>query len=370
MMSKLTVLDEPDRIRVIDKGTMLELCEKTPNFCRDAIKRAEKVRMPYKSPRNVIVVGMGGSAIGGELLKNWLSDRASISIEVCRDYVLPAHVDENSFVVAVSYSGETEETLSAFLEAVKRGCMVVAVSSGGHLQTFSRKLNIPHILIPTGLPPRAAIAYTFFPLVILMEKLHVSEEVNEEIEEAIRVLQKLSEENRLDVPLEKNEAKTLAVEIKGTVPIIYGFRQYNSVARRLKCQFNENSKVPSKFDAFSELNHNEVVGWEAPENLTKTFSIILIRDSEEPPEFKNRIEITKQIASSKVSKILEIKAIGKHKLTKMLSAMYIGDFASIYLALLRGVDPTPTKTIVHLKQEMKKKLDMTLKYGEEIRKIK
>jgi len=339
MMSKLTVLDKPDKIRAIDKGSMLELCERTPDFCRDAIKRAKKVRIQDKLPRNVVVVGMGGSAIGGEILKDWLLDRASIPIEVCRDYVLPAYVDENSLVIVVSYSGETEETLSAFLDAVKRDCMVVAVSSGGHLQTFSQKLKISHIVIPTGFPPRAAVAYTFFPLVILMEKLHIVGGINEEVEETIRVLQKLSEANRLDVPLEKNEAKKLAIRIEGTVPIVYGFRQYNSVTRRLKCQFNENSKVPSKFDAFSELNHNEVVGWEAPD------------------------------VSPKVSKILEIKAVGKYKLTKMLSAMYIGDFASIYLAVLRGVNPTLTKTIAHLKREMKKKLDMMAMFEEEIRKI-
>ncbi len=177
----------------------------------------------------------------------------------------------------------------------------------------------------------------------------------------MNVLQKISKENMLEVPLKRNEAKKLASEIEGTIPIVYGFRQYNAVARRLKCQFNENSKVPSKFDVFSELNHNEVVGWEAPKTLTKTFSIILIRDPEEPSEIKKRIEITKQIASPKVHRIVEIHAVGKQKLTKMLSAMYVGDFASIYLALLRGVNPTPTMTIAHLKEKMKKKSDIVKK---------
>ncbi len=369
-MPKPTVLDQPDKIKTIDKGNMLELCEKTPTFCRDAIKRAESVRIPYKLPKNVIVAGMGGSAIGGELLKDWLYDRASIPIEVCRDYTLPAYANENSLVVAVSYSGETEETLSAFLEAVKRRCMIATMSSGGHLQTSAKKLKTPHITIPPGLVPRAAIAYTFFPLVVLMEKIGVVRETAKEIEEALRVLQKLSEENGFRVPLESNEAKKLATGIEGTVPIVYGFRQYSAVARRLKCQFNENSKVPSKFDVFSELNHNEVVGWEAPKSLTKAFSAIFIRDPAEPPEITQRIEVTKRIVSPKVSKTLEIQAVGKQKLARMLSAMYVGDFASIYLALLRGVDPTPTKTIARLKREMKKKLDTTTKLEEEIQKIR
>lgn len=371
-MSKLTILDQPNKVRAIDKSNMLELCEKTPSFCRDAIQRAEKVETPtqYKYGKNVIVAGMGGSAIGGELLKDWLHDRISIPIEICRDYVLPEYANKNSLVINISYSGETEETLNAFLEAVKLNCRILTISSGGHLQTFSKKLKIPHILIPTGLPPRAAIAYTFFPLVILMKKLNIIKKATKEIEEALNILQKVSKENALQIPLKKNRAKKLALEIEGTVPIVYGFRQYNAVARRLKCQFNENSKVPSKFDVFSELNHNEVVGWEAPKNLTKNFSIVLIRDSKEPLEIKQRIDITKQIASRKVSRILEIQAIGKRKLAKMLSTMYVGDFVSIYLALLRNVDPTPTKTIAHLKREMKKRLDMSVKFEKEIEKIK
>jgi len=369
-MPKHTILDQPEKVRTIDKSNMLELCEKTPNFCKDAIKRAKKVKIPYKLPKNVVVIGMGGSAIGGALLKDWLYDRASVPIEICRDYILHAYADENSLVVAVSYSGETEETLSAFLEAAKQHCKIVTISSGGHLQTFSEKLKIPHIAIPTGFPPRAAIAYTFFPLVVVMEKLGIVKEITKETEEALSILQLLSEENKLKVPMKGNKAKKLASEIEGTVPIVYGFRQYSAVAQRLKCQFNENSKVPSKYDVFSELNHNEIVGWEAPPSLTKTFSIILIRDPEEPLEIKQRIEITRQIAAKKVSKILEIKAVGKHKLAKMLSTMYIGDFTSIYLAMLRDVDPTPTKTIVHLKQEMKKELDMTKRFEEEIKKIR
>ncbi len=367
-MPKITVLDQPEKVRAIDRSKMLETCEKMPDFCTDAIKRAREAKIPYETPKNIIVVGMGGSAIGGDLLKDWLHDRAKIPIDTCRDYVLPEYADQNSLIIAVSYSGETEETLSAFFDAVKRHCSVSTMSSGGRLQKFSQKLKIPYINMPTGFVPRAAVAYTFFPLTVIMEKLRIAEKTKKEVEETLQILRKVSEENRLKVPFEKNKAKKLASEIEGTVPIVYGFRQYSAVARRLKCQFNENSKVPSKFDVFSELNHNEVVGWEAPKNLTKTFSLILIRDPEEPPEIKQRIEITKQIVSPKVHKIVEIQAIGKHKLAKMLSSMYIGDFASIYLAVLRNVDPTPTRTIAHLKRKIKNKFDMTIRFEKKSRK--
>lgn len=365
-MSRLVVLDNPDDVKTIDKGNMLELCEKMPDLCRDAIKRAEKVKISHALPRNIIVVGMGGSAIGGQLLKDWLHDKAAVPIEIVRDYILPRYANENSLVIAVSYSGKTEETLSAFLEAVKRHCMIITVSSGGQLQAFAERMKTSHISIPSGIAPRAAIAYTFFPLVVLMEKLGIVKKVREEVEETLQILTKVSDENKLNVPMKNNQAKKIAAEIEGTVPIVYGFRQYGSIARRMKCQFNENSKVPSKFDVFSELNHNEIVGWEAPQNLTRHFSIVLIRDPQEPPEIKHRIEITKQIASKKVGKILEISALGRHKLARMLSVMYVGDFASIYLAVLGGVDPTPTKTIADLKRKMKSKLDMTGKFEREI----
>lgn len=369
-MSRLTILDQPDKVMEIDKSNMIELCERTPFFCGDAIRRVEKMKLPsnYSTLRNIIVVGMGGSAISGELLRDWLFDQVMVPIQICKDYVLPAYADQKSLVIAVSYSGETEETLSSFLEAVNRNCMVLTISSGGHLQAFSQKLRIPHILIPTGFPPRAAIAYLLFPLIVLMEKLGIIEGVDEEIKEALDILGKVSRENAQCIPLRSNKAKRLASEIKDTIPVIYGFRQYAAVARRLKCQFNENSKVPSKFDVFSELNHNDIVGWEASKNLTQSFSLIFIRDPKEPSEIRQRIELTKQLVSEKVSRVLEIPALGEMKLAKMLSTVCIGDFVSIYLALLNGVDPTPTKTIAYLKEEIMAKLNMMKKLEKEIKK--
>ena len=367
-MPQSTILDHPDETKRIDKENMVGLCERTPEFCKDALRLAEEAEIPYKQPGNIVVAGMGGSAIGGELLKDWLCDKVSIPIEVCRDYALPAYTNENTLVVAISYSGETEETLNAFLQAVKRRCMVATVSSGGSLRAFSRRLGAPHVQIPEGFHPRAAIAYLFFPLVKIMEKVGISKETAE-VEETLRVLRKISRENAQQIPLNDNSAKRLATQVMGTIPVVYGFRQYSAVARRLKCQFNENSKVPSKFDVFPELNHNEVVGWETRNSLTKAFSAIFIRDSAEPPEIRQRIDITEQIVSPNVCKTLEIHAEGKRKLTRMLSAMYVGDFASLYLALLRRVNPASTKTIVYLKKEIKRKLDLTTRFEEEMKRL-
>ncbi len=380
-MHEIAILDQLEKIEKIDKSGMLKICMKMPEHCRDAVQQAKQIRIPekvkvskkiaiqYKRPQHIIVAGMGGSAIGGEILEDWLKDRVPIPIEVCRDYVLPAYADKNTLVFAVSYSGDTEETLSAFMDAVRRGCMTIAITSGGHLISLSEKMHIPSLTIPliVGCPPRAAIAYLFFPLPIIMEKMGVLSDVDEEIGEAIKVLERLSRENAPQTPTKSNLAKKLAMELGDTMPVVYGFRQYAAVAQRLKAQFNENTKIPSKEEVFPELNHNEVMGWEAPEALTKQFSTILIRDNNEPPEIRHRIEATKLLALSKTQKVLEIHAEGKGKLAKMLSAMYVGDLTSVYLAILRGTDPMPVETIAKIKKEMERRFNAIEKLEKETR---
>ncbi len=349
---------------------MREILASFPENCTKAVEMSNALRIPHKLtisksltinysiPDSVIVVGMGGSAIGGNLLKDLLWDSAPIPIEVCRDYVLPAYADERTLVFALSYSGGTEETLSGFIDALERGCMVVAVTSGGLLGEFSEKLSLPVVRLPPGLPPRSALPYLLFPLVVGLEKLGVVEVEDSDIDEAIATLRKMREELVPETSTQKNPAKSLALGIKDTIPAIYGFRQYQGVAFRMKTQLNENSKVPSKWESFPELNHNENVGWMGPESLTKRLSVILIRDPDEPKEIRVRIELTKQfVLDQRAANVLEIYARGKSRLAKMLSAVYMGDYASFYLAILYGVDPTPVNVIARIRRELKEKVD-------------
>lgn len=247
--------------------------------------------------------------------------------------------------------------------------MTITITSGGHLLSLSEKLHIPHVTIPRGLPPRVAFPYLFFPLPVLMERMGILTNIGEDLGEVIQVLKRLSEEISLKTPTKNNPSKKLALELIETIPVVYGFRQYGAIARRLKTQFNENSKVPSKHDVFPELNHNEVVGWEAPEALTKKFSIILIRDPDEPPEIKHRIEATKSLALHKTQKVQEIYVSGKRKLAKMFSALYVGDLVSVYLAVLQNSDPAPVETIDKIKLEMGKRLNIAERLKAEIQKM-
>jgi glucose/mannose-6-phosphate isomerase len=377
-MKDAAKLDDSIFLKSVDKSGMLELCLKTNEFCNNAIALARRFKLPkkvqvsksrqilYRKPKNVVVAGMGGSAIGGDLLHDWLSTRVSVPIEVCRDYYLPAYANDETFVFIVSYSGETEETLSALLDAVKRKCMVVAIASGGTLISFAKKLHLPYVTVRGGLQPRVAVPYLFFPLAVTLEKIGLVSNIGKELEETSKVLEALAERNASNVSLKENFAKKLAWELRSTIPVIYGFRQYRAVAVRFKSELNENSKIPAKWESFPELNHNDIVGWEATENLTKKFTVVLIRDEDEPHEIRSRIEATKKLSLPKARKVLEIKAEGKSTLAKMFSVLFLGDMTSVYLSILLGVDPAPVKIITAMKKELQKDYNIVGRLEKEI----
>jgi glucose/mannose-6-phosphate isomerase len=256
-------------------------------------------------------------------------------------------------VFVVSYSGETEETLSALLDAIKRKCMIICVSSGGKLRKFAEKLSLPHLLVPTGMAPRATLPYLFMPMPTILEKIGLVSDVEIEIAETIKTLKQVSVQNSPEKALTNNFSKTLALNICGTVPAVYGFGFYRAVAQRFKTQINENSKNPAKWEVFPELDHNEIVGWEAAKEFAECFSVIFIRDADERPEMRQRIEVTKKLMRREIRRLFEVWGKGKTGLAKMSSVICTGDFTSVYLAVLRGIDPTPVKTIALLKEKLK-----------------
>ena len=332
---------------------MLSFCVEAAKHYDNAAKLANRVKVDYPEPEAIIVAGMGGSAIGGELLKDWSRESAKTPIEVCREYHLPAYANKRTLVLVTSYSGETEETLSVFLEALNRKCMIMAISSGGTLQKFAEELSVPHLLVPSGMAPRATLPYLFIPLPIILQKIGNVSNVDRELIETVNILGQVAVENSPEIPLDRNPAKTLASEILGTAPAVYGFQFYRAVAQRFKTQINENSKNPAKWEIFPELDHNEIVGWEKAKEFAKYFSVIFIRDNKEPKEIRRRIEVSREIINQVLNKLLEVWSKGETTLAKMSSVICMGDFTSVYLAVLRGIDPTPVKSIDVLKRKLK-----------------
>ena len=295
---------------------------------------------------------MGGSAIGGDILSVLLSYEANLPIVTSRGYTTPRTADASTLVFTCSYSGNTEETLSAVSEAFDHGCKIIAITSGGKLEEFCIKNDLLVVKIPKGLPPRAAVAYLFFPMLIILEKMKIINPIKE-LPELIMALNELRDQLSPIVPEEQNPAKQLAQKLKEGIPYIYGHTYLNIIAKRWQTQLNENSKILTMSGGFPEMNHNEIVGWaEDDSERAKQFVIVLFRSADEHPRITKRIELTKNILISKAKKVLEVDVQGASRLTRMMTCMYLGDYTSVYLALLRGVDPTPVEPIEKLKKKM------------------
>lgn len=346
-------------IKKYDKSGMLDLVESFPEQCL----RAKDIGTAFKVPgdlrlqyRNIVFIGVGGSAIGADLVRSYIADEAKVPIFVNRNYTLPNFVDENSLVVAASYSGNTEETLSAYKDAKSKKAALVAITSGGELEGLARQDNYPHMIIPKGLPPRCALGYSFFPSLILLSKLGIIEDKSSEIYAAIDILKDLRNKKiGFNVKGKNNLAKSIAGRIHLKFPVIYGGQdRIDSVVTRWRGQLAENSKTLSSSHIFPEMNHNEIVGWENPKKLLKNFIVIILRDAGDHPRTSKRMDITKGIIEAEGAKVIEVRSVGKDVLSRILSLIYIGDFVSYYLAILNKRDPTPVESVTYLKKELAK----------------
>ncbi len=352
-------LDNIAEISEIDKSDMLKIVEQFPKQCRDAVSLAETLNLDssfFASISSIAVLGMGGSGIGGDLLKTVLTENATVPVQVVKGYKLPRFIGKDTLVFAVSYSGNTEETISAFSEAVSRGSRIIAVTSDGLLEKLAQESGANVIKIPSGFQPRAALGYLFFPILITASKLDIVPSLEGDINETLTILEKLSENLSSKRKISENTAKQLAVNLFGKIPVVYGIEGATMpAALRWKCQFNENSKVQAFWNFFPELNHNEIVGWELLKETTKKFSLVILRDRDEHPQITKRVKATRELIKDHLDSIYEVWCEGDSKLARILSILYKGDFVSIYLALLNGVDPTPVKRITLLKKRLAEK---------------
>lgn len=346
-------LDDPSIISRYDKGDMLSVIARFCSDTRKAIKDSEEVELGALTRNQfkaLLIVGMGGSAIGGTLLKDWLLDSCKVPIIVSRGYHLPAWVDKDTLVYVVSYSGNTEETLSQFREAVDRGSHVISFSSGGQLSRITAKRGIPAVKYSKGYQPRAALAVLFFSLATISRRLgFICDEKWAEVDEALVVLEHLSEEMTPDIPTDVNPGKSLAESIKGYIPFVYGSRLYEGVTYRYSTQFNENSKTPAASSFLPEAFHNSIMASEADAGLLEKICVIIIRDPHDERALVKKADKLTELISDRFGRVVEVETKGEGRLARMLSALYIGDYASVYLGILYGHDPSSIETLKLLK---------------------
>ncbi len=325
----------------------------------DQIIESEKFLkdVPYQKLRgdiqNIVHLGMGGSAIVGDMLKAYLKNQLNIPLEVHRNYGVPAYVNQNTLCIACSYSGNTEETLSATRAALERRAKILVIASGGKLQELAGENGLPFIQIPAGFPPRQALGYMFFPLLSSLQKLGLFTMPEKEISDTVKILKQLRRENDPDKSLGHCLTSQIARKLYHKIPLIYTAAELLApVTVRWRNQFNENAKILSFSNVFPELNHNEIMGWEAPPALLEPFCVVLLRDRDESSRNKLRLEVTRKIMQDKNVPIFDVFTEGDPPLARLFSMIYLGDWISYHLALLYRKDPYVIKSIEFLKQKL------------------
>ncbi len=348
-------LDCAEGLFRIDSTGMFAALEGLPMQCHCACwDLIEHVELPdIGAISNIVVTGLGGSAIGGDLLRAYVADKISTPVVVNRDYVLPEFVGPDTLVFAVSYSGNTEETLSAYDDAQARGASIIAITAGGKLGEYAKRDGVPVIRVPGGVSPRAATGYLFLPTLRVLQKLGMLPDVTGEIINMISHLKELRKKLGPDAAAAGNPAKQLAGKLHKKIPVIWGASGITGVvAQRWKGQINENAKAPAYWNVVPELNHNEIVGFQFPLEILKKIHIVFLRDRQDHPRVQKRVEITKKLVKDVVDGYTEVWSSGDGTIPRLYSLIYTGDYASVYLAALYGIDPGPVKAIDYLKKEL------------------
>jgi glucose/mannose-6-phosphate isomerase len=349
-------LDDIKLYPKLDPEGMLERIKELPMQCQKAWQAVEYMALPkdYKDVNIVVVLGMGGSAIGGDLVRTLVQDETKIPIIVHRDYGLPAYVDEKTLVIASSYSGNTEETLSGFELALKTKAKKVVITSGGKIEKLAAENKIPIFKIEYKSQPRAALGFSFIPTLGILRKLGFISNKSADVTEAVQVLENLSKKLDEKSPVKSNPAKQLAQRLYGCLPVVYGAGIAAEAAHRWKTQLNENSKSWAFYEVFPELNHNATVGFPLPKEIASQIRVVLLRSPTFNERIKLRYEVTCELLKQSGVAYEFVDSEGKSALAQMVSLISFGDYVSYYLAILYKVDPSPVKFISYLKERLEK----------------
>ena len=345
------ILDDVEALRRLDRGDMLGAAAGLPAQVRDAwsITRSLTVPDSHRGVSAVAVLGMGGSAIGGDLVRAIWADRIRVPVEVVRGYDLPAWVGPSTLVVASSYSGTTEETISAFGQAAARKAPSAIISTGGTLLEVARRAGLPHLAFPGGGQPRASVGYATTLLAGLLERAGLLELSDAEVEAAAASADTRVAASAPELPTIDNEAKRLAWIIVDRQPVIEASGFLGAVARRWKTQLNENGKTSAAWEELPEATHNAVVGYPQPDTLRDHLVVVFLESEGDHERNRLRARLSRELLEASGISSEVVPVTGEGRFGQALDAIVRGDFASTYLGALYGVDPTPVESISMLK---------------------
>jgi glucose/mannose-6-phosphate isomerase len=331
---------------------MLACLRGLPDQCRDAWKTARDLELPasYQEIDRIAVLGMGGSAIAGDIWRALLESECAVPVFNVREYDLPPYVDERTLVIASSFSGDTEEVLSAFGQALAMPSPKIVVTTGGQLLATARANGVPSFTFDYDGEPRAALGWSLMPLLAIAESLRLMQGVAADVDEAAAVLDALVREIAEDVPARTNPAKRLARGLQDRLPVVYGAGPLIEVARRWKAQLNESGKSWASFDDLPEIHHNAIIGYSLPREIATCTTVVFLESASLVHErVQLRYAFTKDLLARAGVAVHSVESRGKSALAQMLSLVLFGDYVSAYLAFLYGEDPTPTAVIDELK---------------------
>jgi len=340
------VLDDPQALAARDPGGMLQAIAGLPQQCRQAWQEAQAFHLPYRGLERMVVLGMGGSAIAADYLAS-LCPRLVVAV---RGYHLPPWADEGTLVVASSYSGQTEETVSAFQEALRSRAKLAVLTTGGRLLALAREHGVPAFVIPYRGQPRAALGYSLMPLLAMAHRAGLLDDPREQVAEALSLLEE--EAQALGPAGDDARARALARRLHGRLAVVYGAQHLAPVARRFKTQINENAKAWAFFEELPEADHNAVLAYRLPPQVAAQALVLFLRGEGLHPRMELRYRFTRRLVEEAGVATEEVVVPGRSPLAQMLAATVLADFASCYLAFLNGVDPTPVPEIDRLKAWM------------------
>jgi glucose/mannose-6-phosphate isomerase len=343
-----------EAVDAVDESGLLADVLDLPEHLRDALWRVDSANLqPWDSPGGLVVAGMGGSALGGELARACLGDQASRPILAARGYGLPPWTTPEVTVLCCSYSGETEETLAAFDAAGFLGARRVVVTTGGKLAEVARSEDVPVIPVPGGFQPRAAIGYMIVAALEVAAACGVATRMASQIDVAAAHLDELCAQWGPDAPAD-SQAKQLALALHGSVPVVTGTGLTTPIAYRWKTQLNQNAKLPAFWSELPEVDHNEVVGWEGAPALGR-FSAIFLDDADNHPRISERVELTSRLVAERAHTVQRVATLGQGTVERVMSLVLLGDLVSLYLAVLQGIDPSPVAVIDELKDQLSRR---------------
>ena len=342
-------LDDPGLFERADPHRARDVLSEFPAQCRAALKLTTTPALSIARPALVVLAGMGGSAAGGELIAGCAAT-LDVPIIVHRGYGLPTAAGKRALVIASSYSGNTEEVLSAAETALERDVPIVMLTAGGRLDALAAARRLPRVKLPDGLMPRMALGYLFFPALRILAAAGLAVASDAEIAEAVEIVTALAAELAPARPAAQNEAKRLALAVGARLPAFYGGPSTGGVAYRWKTEVEENAKRFAIAGALPEMNHNELEAWRAP--AAAGMHAVFLRDADEPPGIAKRFGILRDLITAADGGISECRARGAGRPARLLGLAYLGAWTSYYLAVGRDTDPWPIPVLDEMKRRL------------------